>query len=470
MTPSTAERLPPRARAAALAAAALLAACAAAPGAPAPSALGREIGGADGRVPSPLAPWIAADRADGARNTVLHAMHAGKAAIDIGALEPARRALDAAYRRIETLYADNEAAAQARSKFVPESRKDFKGEPYERAMVGYYLGLADLMLGDLDNARASFRWGEFQDTMSAAEKYQGDMGSLRFLVGWADHCQRRRTAAREAFRLAREVRPDLVEPRADDNLLVVVEAGPAPRKARSGAHGEALVYLEAPAPEAGARVDVVLGERRLQAVLAEDVRWQATTLGGRAVDSILAGKASFKDGAETVARTGGAVTSVAADLLRVGANAGDRRLVDLAGAGAMAGLLMSAIGSATAASTRAEADTRQWSNLPAALFIATTAFDGSRGTVPSATARAPAVFGAADGEGRARPIPGTGCHLLRIAAGAATPAWNPTAADAWMRLDDLDRAPTPATPARTAGDPDGAPAAPVKSTPVRASF
>lgn len=470
MTPSTAER-----RCAGGAVACLLAlvaaGCASAPPAPAASALGREIAGAEGRVPQPLAPWIAADRADGPRNTVLHAMHAGKAALDIGALDAARRALDAAYQRIETIYADNAAAAQARSKFVPESRKDFKGEPYERAMVGYYLGLTDLLLGDLDNARAAFRWGEFQDTLSASEQYQGDMASLRFLVGWADHCQRRTTAAGEAFRLAREARPGLAAPADDDNLLVVLEAGPAPRKGRGGAHGEALIYLDAAAPAADARAELEIGGQRLPALLAEDLHWQATTLGGRAVDSILAGKASFKEGAQTVAHTGGAVTSVAAELLRVGANAGDRRMMDVAGVGAVAGLLMSVVGSATAASTRAEADIRAWSNLPAALFFATTRVDPARAAPIDAVGRAPAVFGLAEGRARARPLPGTRCHLLRIAAGGPAAAWDPAATGAWAPLDELERsaAATPASP-RSAGDPDGAPRPPVKSAPVRASF
>ena len=40
---------------------------------------------------------------------------------------------------------------------MPEADKDFKGDPYERAMVGYYLALADFSDADLDNARAALR-------------------------------------------------------------------------------------------------------------------------------------------------------------------------------------------------------------------------------------------------------------------------------------------------------------------------
>ncbi|MEC8183119.1 MAG: hypothetical protein VX123_13805 [Pseudomonadota bacterium] len=48
------------------------------------------------------------------------------------------------------------AAGLARSNFAREDVKDFKGEPFERAMVFYYLGLSYLALGDFENARASF--------------------------------------------------------------------------------------------------------------------------------------------------------------------------------------------------------------------------------------------------------------------------------------------------------------------------
>ena len=50
--------------------------------------------------------------------------------------------------RIEAVYADNAKAEAARSKFTKENAKDFKGEPYERAMAYYYRGLAYLAEGD----------------------------------------------------------------------------------------------------------------------------------------------------------------------------------------------------------------------------------------------------------------------------------------------------------------------------------
>ena len=50
-------------------------------------------------------------------------------------------------------------------------------------MVFNNLGLSYLALGDFENARASFKAGEYQDSLSRAEKYQADFALLNFLAG-----------------------------------------------------------------------------------------------------------------------------------------------------------------------------------------------------------------------------------------------------------------------------------------------
>jgi hypothetical protein len=463
MTRYTAER------AAALAAVAvLLGGCASQPvsGPGRAGELGQILGTGDGRVPRPLEPYLTADRAEGARNLVLNAMLAGKAAMDIGAVRQAHRVLDVAYQQIETIYADNPAAAKARSNFAPEATKDFKGEPYERAMVGYYLGLADLLMGELDNARSSFRWGELQDTMSAAEQYQGDTASLRYLFGWVHHCQGRASEARDAFKLAAEVRPGLKPPAAGDNLLVILEAGPAPVKGHAGRHKEELVYAPGPGLAEDAEAEVEVGSTKLSALLAEDIHWQANTLGGRAVDRILAGKAAFKDNATSVAQGGAAVASVGLELSRVAALTNDRRLLNIGALGAFGGLLANIGGSAVAASTTPEADTRYWSNLPAALFVTTTTIGAAAVTGTRVSGRAPVALGAATGSAGIQSIPKTDCYLARLPVGAGSPAWDPADSRGWIALDELSRRPAPA-PAASPGS-HGTP--PVKTAPVRPTF
>ena len=95
---------------------------------------------------------------------------------------------------IKTVYAENPAAELARSNSARENVKDFRAEPFERVMVFYYLGLSYHALGDFENARASFKAGEYQDSLSRAEKYQADFALLNFLAGWAAHCAGRPAA------------------------------------------------------------------------------------------------------------------------------------------------------------------------------------------------------------------------------------------------------------------------------------
>lgn len=432
------------------------------------SVLAQGLADPSGRIPRPLAEHALTDRAEGPRNVVLNAMLAGKTAMDIGAPKQARAALDLAYQRIETIYADNAAAAKARSTFVPEANKDFKGEPYERAMVGYYLGLADLVAGDLDNAKSAFRWGEFQDTMSASEQYQSDMASLMFLAAWVDQCRGQRVAAAERFEIARQARPALKPPATDHNVLFILEAGTGPAKTRSGKHGEELSYLPGAELKAGSEVEFRVDAQSFKGVLAEDLHWQANTLGGRQVDKILAGKAVFKDNATQVARVGQGAALVGTEVMRIGAELGDRRSLNLGAATAVGGLLFSLIGSATAAAARPEADTRTWSNLPAALFLGT----GKWTADPSAALRVrvsgPAQLGGGQSEQSALRIPGTACHLARLSTTPAQ-AWNNTAPGAWVAADELAR--QPATAARRNDPPPASNhSGGERAAPVRASF
>lgn len=84
---------------------------------------------------------------EGRRNEVLNLMEIGLKAYRAGDLDEARRSLDRARVIIESVYADDESARKARSIWYEEAEKDFKGEPYERAMVYLYLGLIFLEQG-----------------------------------------------------------------------------------------------------------------------------------------------------------------------------------------------------------------------------------------------------------------------------------------------------------------------------------
>ncbi len=313
-----------------------------------------------------LDPWIKNDISDGQHNRVLNEMEAGYVAFIAGYYEYAEVLLSDAQKQIETIYANSPSAEAARSKFVPEASKDFKGDPYERAMVGYYLGIIDLIKGDYDNARAGFRFAQLQDTMSASEKYQDDMALMKYMVGWSYWCEGNHQSAKEEFIQAQNIRSDLKSPRENDDLIMIAELGNAPYKFASGEYGELLKYKPG-APVTSRYVQFYKNNEQIPSYLGEDLYYQASTRGGAAVDAIRGGKASFKQGAETIANAAGGIAgaTLGASLISDGDATKDLLIVGVVASA------VSAVSSGVANSTQTKADTRFWSSLPAQIYIAT---------------------------------------------------------------------------------------------------
>ncbi|GAM98746.1 hypothetical protein U91I_02382 [alpha proteobacterium U9-1i] len=187
---------------------------------------------------------------EGERNAVLNLTRTGLAAMEMGADAVAASAFDQALERIEAIYADNEAATRARSNFVREATKDFKGEPYERAMTYYYRGLLYLRAGDYENARASFEGGQLQDTYAEDTTYQNDFAMLSVLSGWSSQCLGATSLAEESYNEAREAlsttgREAFAMPGPEDRVLLVADLGVGPIKTSDGQYQENLRFQPA---------------------------------------------------------------------------------------------------------------------------------------------------------------------------------------------------------------------------------
>ncbi|SFQ69833.1 hypothetical protein SAMN05216578_102231 [Halopseudomonas formosensis] len=306
--------------------------------------------------------------ADDANNRVLNQLQAATLALDLGNRELAGELFDAALATITSVYADSEQAARARSLWYDEGAKDFKGEPYERAMAFYYRGLLDMYAGDYENARASFKSGLLQDAFAEEEQHRADFALLMFLEAWSSHVLGARGLADERFEELLTFRPGFRLPEANHRLLVMVETGKAPRKLQDGIGGNVLVYR----PGRRFREEAVrirVDGKALDLTPIESIFWQASSRGGRPIDSILEGQVQFKQTTQ----------SVSADVSGVAAHATMLSPAFGAAGGVFAGVAAVA-GVATLATSRvkARADHRFWNNLPDKVHVLTMPMPASR--------------------------------------------------------------------------------------------
>lgn len=316
-------------------------------------------------VPPELREGFVVLRQEGERNAVLNCLELGLDAMQWGHWESAARFFDAALNSIEAIYGDNPAAKRARSFWHAEGEKTFKGEPYERVMAYYYRGILFLKAGDLENARACFKAGQFQDSFAEEAQHRSDFASLTFLEAWCSLMLRQVGDAAEATKELKRLRSDCPLPEAGQNVLIVAESGTAPRKLNDGVHWEKLVYRRGKEiREKRVSVQVEPGGQKVELYPAEDVSLQAATRGGRPVDYVLKGKLKFKmnlETAGTVLSDAGVVGIVTCSVLDSGA--GTPLFFGLEGAAILSDLI--------AIRVNPRADTRCWRNLPDAIQVST---------------------------------------------------------------------------------------------------
>lgn len=330
-----------------------------------------------------LRPFLVSLYVGGEWNAVLSFEQLGLAAMELGYFRLAANSFDEAITRVEAIYADDPNAAKARSVFNEERVKDFKGEPYERAMLYYYRGLLYAHEGDYQNARAAFLAADRHDTLSSAEDeaFAGDFGMMKYLAGWASYCDddpgRGQQLVSEAKAADSRIRVLPDKPAAH---LALVDTGPAPVKYGAGKYSELLKFQSGGEYDANVRIVGADGVSTNEPFLPiGDLTYQASTRGGREVDAILAGKATFKDAAGAVSN---AAMAVGSTMTMLGVSSGDN---NMANAG-LAGMLFSLVAAAAEASATPAADTRAWQSLPAAVLLAPA--PGQTGTWQIETANA----------------------------------------------------------------------------------
>jgi tetratricopeptide (TPR) repeat protein len=245
---------------------------------------------------------------------------------------------------------------------VDEKIKIWKGEPFERAMANYYLGLTYYTQGDYANARAAFenalfKLRDYGEEDSKGDKY--DEVESNFVLGFlmlAKSYQRldRPDDARKYFTRAAQLRPDLAaladyDLNEKSNVLLVVDFGYGPYKA-TNADGAIVGFRPTPYEAGPVPLPIVdvdgngidlddFGRPTVDLLrLAQDRRWQS-------IDTIRVVKSAVGTG-----------------LIAAGAYEGLRRRSEPTVAAGLiaAGLLLKAT---------SQADVRVWELLPRSVFL-----------------------------------------------------------------------------------------------------
>ena len=310
--------------------------------------------------------YVSRLEAEGERNRVLNQMEIGARSFWSDKTDEAATAFDDAIQKIETVFSNDPSVTKARSLWYEEGAKTFKGEPYERAMVYYYRGLIYLRKGDYENARAAFRQGQMQDAFAEEEQNQADFGVLLFLEAWASHLNGDEDLRDEALKRLKALHPEAPTIAADDDTLVLVETGTAPRKLGDGLNHSYFVFRRGKGFKEN-RAELVLGGTATPLYPIEDVFYQATTRGGREIDKILEGKVAFR-------QTTGTIGSVLADSSVILAQQSAIGTLGSGATGVAAGFgAVGAISMLISANAKPRADTRQWTSLPDTIHVTTLA-------------------------------------------------------------------------------------------------
>jgi tetratricopeptide (TPR) repeat protein len=295
-------------------------------------------------------------------NFVLNNLRLGLASLADYNLDEAESALLRAYEVINSVGV-NDGGRSLGAALVNERIKIWKGEPFERAMANFYLGLVYYMRHDYGNARAAFENALFKLRDYGSGKTEGDEYrdvESDFALGYLmlGRCWQRlgdEDKARKNFDRAVELRRYLA-PLADpamnqaSNLLLVVDYGHGPQKitydgtiAGFGPRPEQVGLIPPPIVVIDGRPAPMNGEGRPPVdllALAQDRRWQD-------IDTIRAVKSTIGTG-----------------LIGVGAFEGLRSRNS---SNQLAGLGMVAAGALLKASS--QADLRQWAMLPRTTFV-----------------------------------------------------------------------------------------------------
>jgi tetratricopeptide (TPR) repeat protein len=302
-------------------------------------------------------------------NFALNNLRLGSADLALYDLQGAQDAFLKAYEVLNS-FGVNNGGRTLGAVLVDEKIKIWRGEPFERAMANFYLGLIYYMQHDYNNARAAFenalfKLKDYDDSNDNKDQFkQADSNFVIATIMLGRCWQRlgRDDLARAQFDAVTRARPDLAplanyERNAQSNLLLVVEYGHGPER-KTTFDGSILGFEPTPdevGPIPSPRVEVdgewvnphPFHEAPVDLLaMAQDRKWQS-------IDTIRAVKSAIGSGL----LAGGAVEG-----FRGLNESGSRQRTDL-----IVGASLLAAGAVLKATS--QSDVRGWDMLPRSIFL-----------------------------------------------------------------------------------------------------
>ena len=295
-------------------------------------------------------------------NFVLNNDRLGSAALANYDLSAAESAFLRSYEVINSVGV-NDGGRSLGAALVSENVKVWKGEPFERAMVNFYLGLVYYMRHDYANARGAFEnalfklrdYGENTQNPDQYEQVESNFALGYLMLAKSYQRLGRPDLAQKNFDRAVQLKPylqALADPQLnqDSNVLLVLDYGRGPQKT-ADFNGSIVGFRPTPQEAGPVPLPTVIADGQLLDLgatnrppvdllaLAQDRRWES-------IDTLRA----VKSGLGTALIAGGAGTAALA------------RRADPA-------LALGLIGGGLLLKATRQADMRQWEMLPRTVFI-----------------------------------------------------------------------------------------------------
>ncbi|MBL0691217.1 MAG: hypothetical protein JJV97_02670 [SAR324 cluster bacterium] len=285
---------------------------------------------------------------------VLNAMNDGTSSFYEKDYENSLKHFHVAAEMINQIWAHTDDAKKAGSLWYNEQTKNFKGEPYERMMVFYYLGLIYLINEDYGNAQASFKQALLQKAINSNldrdNRVEFKLGVL--LAGLSLHYLGSKGAANNLFNEYTINRDLPFDKDKIPNTILIIETGFGPRKEVNNQQTN-VVYVAQEQYQPGMSFSIGEIIKSGDDILTEVMYDHAMDRGIREADRYNTSKRSTKHFTNDIGNT----------LIDVGARTDDN---DAGSIFIMAGLISKIISE----NILYQADIRQWENLPGSIHTA----------------------------------------------------------------------------------------------------